>query len=78
MENVMFFSVFDLVPNDNNGKEIIKEFSEEPGIPKKVEFSNGEIIVSRICPYGHHQPRKFSALDYHISGTVCSPPSGHK
>lgn len=74
--NVMFFSKVELIPHNGNGESIIKDFSEDPGILKKVEFLDGQIIVSRICPHGHHKPRKFRASDYHVSGIACASPEG--
>ena len=75
MEEIRYFHQFKLVPiNGGNGSQTIMHFFEDPLFVKKVEISNGQIIVQRICPYGHPSPVVFSAKEFSIVGNECSPP----
>jgi len=75
MELVGYFYQFKLIPtNGGNGGQTINYFFEDPGFLKKVEISNGQIIVQRICPHGHPCPITFSADEFSIVGKECPPP----
>ncbi len=54
MSLIGYFRRIRLVPINNNGRVIIDEYFDDPGIVKRAEFSDDgtKIIITRICPNG--------------------------
>jgi len=75
MRLIGYFRRIRLVPRNKNGRVIIDEYFDDPGIVKKAEFSDDgtKIIITRICPNGHPKPKEIDTGEYSFTGSSPCP-----